>query len=197
MRKAFKSTNIIDQHSLNRQTLPTFIYELHQKCEPPPELNSLNPYRDDSKSALCFYTDPDYFFNLWKEEMLKESGRSGGGGSGANKSPSRTRRKSRVPNTQLQYQAGGRQPYNHQAGMQANVLVNHYSTMAVSATQNLGRGIANGKSHEQLLNFPAEYQVRFLVFMNYFFIENILLSKIFLGALIFTSNNCQNYNNIC
>lgn len=27
--------------------------------------------RDDKKDALKFYTDPSYFFNLWKEKMLQ------------------------------------------------------------------------------------------------------------------------------
>uniref|UniRef100_A0A915EP87 Uncharacterized protein n=1 Tax=Ditylenchus dipsaci TaxID=166011 RepID=A0A915EP87_9BILA len=58
MRKAFKSCNIIDQHSLDRQTLPNSLYDLYQKCDAPPQLDHLNPYRDDSKSALRYYTDP-------------------------------------------------------------------------------------------------------------------------------------------
>jgi len=28
-------------------------------------------YRDDKKDGLKFYTDPSYFFNLWKEKMLQ------------------------------------------------------------------------------------------------------------------------------
>lgn len=32
---------------------------------------SLSPRRDDKKDALKFYTDPSYFFNLWKEKMLQ------------------------------------------------------------------------------------------------------------------------------
>ena len=28
--------------------------------------------RDDGKDALKIYTDPDYFFNLWREAMTKE-----------------------------------------------------------------------------------------------------------------------------
>lgn len=30
-----------------------------------------NPPRDDKKDGLKFYTDPSYFFNLWKEKMLQ------------------------------------------------------------------------------------------------------------------------------
>ena len=28
-------------------------------------------HRDDKKDGLKFYTDPSYFFNLWKEKMLQ------------------------------------------------------------------------------------------------------------------------------
>lgn len=28
-------------------------------------------FRDDKKDGLKFYTDPSYFFNLWKEKMLQ------------------------------------------------------------------------------------------------------------------------------
>lgn len=30
-------------------------------------------YRDDGKEALKFYTDPSYFFDLWKEKMLQDT----------------------------------------------------------------------------------------------------------------------------
>ncbi|XP_010776474.1 wiskott-Aldrich syndrome protein family member 2-like [Notothenia coriiceps] len=30
-------------------------------------------YRDDGKDALKFYTDPSYFFELWKEKMLQDT----------------------------------------------------------------------------------------------------------------------------
>lgn len=32
---------------------------------------AIPPCRDDKKDALKFYTDPSYFFNLWKEKMLQ------------------------------------------------------------------------------------------------------------------------------
>ena len=31
--------------------------------------------RDDGKDGLKFYTDPDYFFHLWRQEMLKDTER--------------------------------------------------------------------------------------------------------------------------
>lgn len=30
-------------------------------------------YREDGKDGMKFYTDPDYFFNLWRLEMLKDT----------------------------------------------------------------------------------------------------------------------------
>lgn len=33
LRKAFKSTNLIDQHSLDRQTLPIYLSELYVQCD--------------------------------------------------------------------------------------------------------------------------------------------------------------------
>lgn len=29
--------------------------------------------RDDGKDGLKFYTDPNYFFDLWSQEMLKDT----------------------------------------------------------------------------------------------------------------------------
>lgn len=29
--------------------------------------------REDGKDGLKFYTDPNYFFDLWKQEMLKDT----------------------------------------------------------------------------------------------------------------------------
>lgn len=29
--------------------------------------------RDDKKDGLKFYTDPSYFFDLWKEKMLQDT----------------------------------------------------------------------------------------------------------------------------
>lgn len=39
---------------------------------PPPTCNTL-VYRDDKKDGLKFYTDPSYFFDLWKEKMLQDT----------------------------------------------------------------------------------------------------------------------------
>lgn len=41
-------------------------------CTKPPNLNEFTSYREDGKTGLQFYTDPDYFYALWvKEEQEK------------------------------------------------------------------------------------------------------------------------------
>lgn len=72
MRKAFKSSMLVDQHILDRSTLPTALTEIYAKCDPPPDLDALNPYRDSEIPALSLYTNPSFFFDLWKKETLKE-----------------------------------------------------------------------------------------------------------------------------
>ncbi|XDV39392.1 hypothetical protein PO909_008643 [Leuciscus waleckii] len=71
MRKAFKSSTIQDQQVVSRNSIPNPVMEVYQRSDKPPPLNILTPYRDDKKDGLKFYTDPSYFFNLWKEKMLQ------------------------------------------------------------------------------------------------------------------------------
>lgn len=55
--------------------MPTAMLETYMSCDKPPPLDKLNCYRDDGKDGLKFYTDPNYFFELWKEEILKDTER--------------------------------------------------------------------------------------------------------------------------
>lgn len=73
MRKAFRSSTIQDQQLFDRQTLPIPLQETFHLCEQPPPLNILTPYRDDGKEGLKFYTNPSYFFDLWREKMLQDT----------------------------------------------------------------------------------------------------------------------------
>ncbi|XP_073432118.1 actin-binding protein WASF1 isoform X1 [Dendrobates tinctorius] len=73
MRKAFRSSTIQDQQLFDRKTLPIPLHETYDLCEHPPPLNILTPYRDDGKSGLKFYTNPSYFFDLWKEKMIQDT----------------------------------------------------------------------------------------------------------------------------
>ncbi|CAN9510010.1 unnamed protein product [Ophioblennius macclurei] len=71
MRKAFRSSTIQDQQAVSRSSILNPVLEMYQRCDKPPPLNILTPYRDDKKDGLKFYTDPSYFFNLWREKMLQ------------------------------------------------------------------------------------------------------------------------------
>ncbi|XP_061602755.1 actin-binding protein WASF1 isoform X2 [Cololabis saira] len=73
MRKAFRSSTIQDQQLFDRKSLPVPMQESFHTCEQPPPLNILTPYRDDGKDCLKFYTNPSYFFDLWREKMLQDT----------------------------------------------------------------------------------------------------------------------------
>ncbi|XP_077487417.1 wiskott-Aldrich syndrome protein family member 3 SCAR isoform X1 [Amblyomma americanum] len=75
MRKAFRSSIVYDQQVVTRTTMPAGMLEMYQACDKPPPLDKLNPYRDDGKDGLKSYTDPGYFFELWRREMLKDTER--------------------------------------------------------------------------------------------------------------------------
>ncbi|KAK7899149.1 hypothetical protein WMY93_020002 [Mugilogobius chulae] len=72
-RKAFRSSLTQDQQLFTRPSLPAPVQDTYSVCNPPPPLNDLSKYRDDGKEALKFYTDPSYFFDLWKEKMLQDT----------------------------------------------------------------------------------------------------------------------------
>ncbi|XP_047461637.1 wiskott-Aldrich syndrome protein family member 2 [Mugil cephalus] len=72
-RKAFRSSMTQDQQMFTRPSLPMPVQDTYTTCDPPPPLNQLSQYRDDGKEALKFYTDPSYFFDLWKEKMLQDT----------------------------------------------------------------------------------------------------------------------------
>ncbi|MED6291943.1 hypothetical protein CHARACLAT_028745 [Characodon lateralis] len=71
MRKAFRSSTIQDQQVVSRSSILNPVLEMYHRCDKPPPLNILTPYRDDKKDGLKFYTDPSYFFSLWREKMLQ------------------------------------------------------------------------------------------------------------------------------
>ncbi|XP_063807771.1 actin-binding protein WASF3 isoform X1 [Pseudophryne corroboree] len=73
MRKAFKSSTTQDQQVVSKSSIPHPITDIYNTSDKPPPLNILSPYRDDKKDGLKFYTDPSYFFDLWKEKMLQDT----------------------------------------------------------------------------------------------------------------------------
>ncbi|XP_067862790.1 wiskott-Aldrich syndrome protein family member 2 [Heptranchias perlo] len=73
LRKAFKSSTKQDQQLFCRSSLPVPIDDTYNTCDKTPPLDILTPYREDGKDSLKFYTDPSYFFDLWKEKMLQDT----------------------------------------------------------------------------------------------------------------------------
>ncbi len=75
LKRAFRSSKSFDQQVVSRDTMPKAMLEAYLACDKPPPLDKLNPYREDGKDGLKFYTDPTYFFELWRQEMLKDTER--------------------------------------------------------------------------------------------------------------------------
>ncbi|NWV68542.1 WASF3 protein, partial [Malurus elegans] len=73
MKKAFKSSTVQDQQVVSKSSIPNPVADIYNQSDKPPPLNILSPYRDDKKDGLKFYTDPSYFFDLWKEKMLQDT----------------------------------------------------------------------------------------------------------------------------
>ncbi|KAL1006513.1 hypothetical protein UPYG_G00073290 [Umbra pygmaea] len=73
MKKAFKSSTAQDQQVVSTRSVPIPVKEMYNLSDKPPPLNILSKYRDDHKEGLKFYTDPSYFFDLWKEKMLQDT----------------------------------------------------------------------------------------------------------------------------
>ncbi|KAH8261818.1 hypothetical protein KR038_009050 [Drosophila bunnanda] len=117
-KKAFKSAKIFDQQIFSRATMPAPMMETYAQCDKPPPLDKLNVYRDDGKDGLKFYTDPNYFFELWRQEMLKDTERvmhdkgkklnrprqEGGAGGAAGRGNKKQKTKIRVPHNTREQQ---------------------------------------------------------------------------------------------
>jgi len=114
LRKAFRSTQSFDQQVVSRETMPKSMLEQYMACDKPPPLDKLNPYREDGKDGLKFYTDPNYFFELWRSEMIQstEKAREGKRGglkpdTGGNRHKKRVRQPHNTTERQRQKMAMG------------------------------------------------------------------------------------------
>ncbi|XP_062262146.1 actin-binding protein WASF3-like isoform X1 [Platichthys flesus] len=73
MRKAFKNSAAQDQQVLSKGSTPSSVGDMYNSSDRPPPLSTLTAYREDSTDAMKFYSDPLYFFDLWKEKMLQDT----------------------------------------------------------------------------------------------------------------------------
>lgn len=67
-----------DQQVVARNTIPIALKGVYDQCDKPPSLDKLNPFRDDDIKGLTLYTNPNYFFELWRKEMLSEKSKKQG-----------------------------------------------------------------------------------------------------------------------
>ncbi|XP_029375676.1 wiskott-Aldrich syndrome protein family member 3-like [Echeneis naucrates] len=73
MRKAFKSSTVQDQQVLSKHSMPNSVADMHSSSDRPPPLSTLTAYREDSADGMKFYSDPSYFFDLWRDKMLQDT----------------------------------------------------------------------------------------------------------------------------
>ncbi|XP_035627711.1 actin-binding protein WASF3-like isoform X2 [Oncorhynchus keta] len=73
MRKAFKSSTVQDQQVVSNSSSSNPVAEMYNTSDKPPPLSILSAYRDDHTDGMKFYTDPSYFFDLWREKMLQDT----------------------------------------------------------------------------------------------------------------------------
>lgn len=53
--------------------MPDAMKIMYENADPAPELYKLNQYRTDGKDCMKFYTDPEFFFNIWCNELMKDN----------------------------------------------------------------------------------------------------------------------------
>ncbi|CAI5643725.1 wiskott-Aldrich syndrome protein family member 3 [Oreochromis niloticus] len=73
MRKGFRSSSVQDQQVLSKSSFPSSVADMYNSSDRPPPLSNLTAYREDSTDAMKYYSDPSYFFDLWKEKMLQDT----------------------------------------------------------------------------------------------------------------------------
>ena len=66
----YKNAAEQEQQILDRQTLSTALLETYEGCDAPPHLEEFTRYREDRKEGLTFFTNPAYFFELWRRQQL-------------------------------------------------------------------------------------------------------------------------------
>ncbi|XP_063060250.1 actin-binding protein WASF3 [Engraulis encrasicolus] len=71
LRKAFQSGVCQEQQVVCKTSMPPTLKHLYCHSDHPPPLAALTPYRDDGLESMRLYSDPCFFFDLWKERMTQ------------------------------------------------------------------------------------------------------------------------------
>lgn len=63
----------LDSQVLHRSTKPRCMQAQYEAAEAPPPLHMMDALRDDGKTTARLYSDPRFFFDLWRKEMLEDA----------------------------------------------------------------------------------------------------------------------------
>ncbi|XP_014667027.1 PREDICTED: wiskott-Aldrich syndrome protein family member 2-like [Priapulus caudatus] len=69
----YRSTVENEQQVVVHSNMTPCVTAQYDICDAPPNLRIFNDFRSDGKDGLKFYSNPDFFFELWKEEILRDA----------------------------------------------------------------------------------------------------------------------------
>lgn len=69
----FKSSVNFDQQIFTKMSFSDAMRTLYENADAPPALSLLDEFRDDGVESLKLYSDPGYFFDYWKDGLIKEN----------------------------------------------------------------------------------------------------------------------------
>ena len=69
----FKSDRTITQRLLIHKHAPAALMEQYEAAQEPPALDKFSTDWEDKRNALHLYSNPDFFFQNWREAMQKET----------------------------------------------------------------------------------------------------------------------------
>ncbi|PAA93768.1 hypothetical protein BOX15_Mlig012690g1, partial [Macrostomum lignano] len=71
--ETFASRQATEQGLLTPSAQPDSVRSLRAAAEPAPALDGLDQLRDDDRKGMSLYSDPEFFFRLWAQQMLDQA----------------------------------------------------------------------------------------------------------------------------
>ena len=68
----FQSARHITQQLLSIKTAPESLIEQYENSDRPPPLGCFTTHWLDGRDAMKLYSNPRFFFDSWREEMMKK-----------------------------------------------------------------------------------------------------------------------------
>ena len=69
----FRSDHVITQQILSLKTAPEALISQYECTDPKPQLHYFTSLADDGRDAMHLYSNPEFFFNHWRQSMEKEA----------------------------------------------------------------------------------------------------------------------------